>query len=154
MTEWDLSCPDWEDRLRTGRPLVPNLPLDQALADRAVAIFNKLCLPDVKGTPPLAEAAGDWFRSIVAALFGSYDVATESRAIQEIFNLVPKKNAKTTNGAALMMTALLMNERPRAEFILIGPTQEISNLAFGQATGMINADPEKFCRNGSTSRSI
>ena len=43
--------------------------------------------------------------------------------MRENFNLVPKKNSKTTNGAALMMTALLMNRRPRAEFLLTGPTR-------------------------------
>ena len=46
---WDLSCPDWEDRLRTGRPLVPDLPLNQAEGDRAVAVLNKLRLADVPG---------------------------------------------------------------------------------------------------------
>ena len=40
-----------------------------------------------------------------------------------------------------MLTALLMNSRPRAEFLLVGPTQAIADLAFGQAVGMVQADP-------------
>ncbi|MFZ3483901.1 terminase large subunit [Sphingomonas sp. 3-13AW] len=114
--------------------------LDQAEAERAVAIFNKLRLPDVPGQPTLAEAAGEWQRDIVRVLFGTLDPDTRARILREIFALVPKKNAKTTGGAAIMMTALLMNERPRAEFVLVGPTQEVADTAFQQAAGMVDAD--------------
>jgi phage terminase large subunit-like protein len=139
---WDLSCKDWEARLRNGRSLVPDLSLNKDEADRAVAIFNKLRLPDVPGTPAFESAAGDWFRDIVRAVFGSYDVVTSHRLVREIFLLIPKKNSKTTNGAGLMMTATVMNRRPRADFLFAGPTQAISDLAFSQAVGMIEADDE------------
>lgn len=140
---WDFSCPDWFDRLRAGRSLVPDLPLDKVEADRAVSIFDKLCLPDVPGRPALKEAAGPWQRDIVRAVFGSLD-GDSARQVPEIFALVPKKNSKTTGGAAIMVTALLMNRRPRAEFILVGPTQEVAELAFNQAAGMIDADPDGY----------
>lgn len=91
----------------------------------------------------MAEAAGDWFRDIVGALFGSLDDAG-TRHVREIFALVPKKNSKTTGGAGIMVTALLVNQRPRAEFLLVGPTQEIADLAYQQAAGMIAADPEGY----------
>lgn len=91
---WDLSCPDWRDRLKDGRPLVPDLPLWQEQALRAVRIFNKLRIYDVPGTPTMEEASGDWFRAIVAALFGSLDPVTKERLIRELFLLVPKKNSK------------------------------------------------------------
>ena len=65
---WLLACPDWQDRIRTGQSLVPDLPLDEQAAARAVAVFHKLRLPDVPGKPFLKEAAGDWFRDIVRAL--------------------------------------------------------------------------------------
>lgn len=138
---WRFACPNWEVRLREGRSLVPELPLDKAEAERAVGIFDKLRLPDVAGQPPMAEAAGDWFRDIVRAAFGSLDAESGTRQISEIFALVPKKNSKTTGGAGIMITALLMNERPRAEMWFVGPTQEIADLAFSQAVGMIEADP-------------
>ena len=48
----------------------------------------------------LAEAAGDWFHEIVATLFGA--LADGNRLVREVFCLVPKKNSKTTNSAALM----------------------------------------------------
>lgn len=136
---WDFACPDWEQRLREGRSLLPDLPLDEAEASRAVAMFNNLRLPDVPGQPLMANAAGEWARDIVRPIFGS--MVAGQRQVREIFALVPKKNAKTTNGAGVGMTALLMNERPRADFVLVGPTQEIADTAFQQASGMIDADP-------------
>ena len=125
---WDLAVPDWRERIRAGQSLLPALPdLDRAQAKRAIAIFNKLRLPDVPGTPPLAEAGGEWFREIVGALHGSVRPGTRERMIREVFLLAPKKSSKTSYGAALMETTLLMNERPRAEFLLIAPTVSLAH---------------------------
>jgi phage terminase large subunit-like protein len=99
-----------------------------------------LRLPDVPGQPPLKDAAGEWQRDLVRAIFGSVD-QTGLRCLREFFVMVPKKNSKTTAGASIMVAALLMNERPRAEFLLIAPTLEIADLAFRQAAGMIEVDP-------------
>lgn len=140
---WDFSCPDWQQRLIAGRTLIPSLPLDVSEAGRAVAIFNRLRLPDVLGQPALKTAAGEWQRDIVRAIFGSLD-EDNKRQVPELFAMVPKKNSKTTAGAAIMLTALLMNKRPRAEFLLVGPTHEVADLAFQQASGMIDADPDGF----------
>ena len=137
-----LACPDWQDRLQSRRSLVPEIRIDAALARRAVTIFDKLRLPDVPGQPLLADAAGDWFRDIVRALHGSINKETGNRDVREVFLLVPKKNSKTTNGAALMLTSLLINKRPNAEFLLIAPTQPITQIAFDQVAGMIEADPK------------
>lgn len=141
MTTLDFSCPDWRERLRDGRSLVPFAPLNPDDAARAVAIFDRLRLPDVEGRPPLSDAAGDWFRDIVAVLFGSYDPEVALRLVCDVFLLVPKKNSKTTNGAALMLVALLFTSRPQARFGLFAPTQEISDIAFLAASGMVAADP-------------
>lgn len=139
---WDLSCPDWATRLREGRPPIPDLDLFHQEADMAVRLFNALRLPDVPGLPKMRDAAGDWFRAIVAAVFGSVDPATRERVIREFFVLVGKGNSKTTNSAGLMLVAMLMIPRPRAEYLFVGPTQAISDLAFAQAVGMIDADDE------------
>lgn len=139
---WNTACPDWKERLLAGRPLVPELPLFKAEADRALRVFKRLRLPDVNGTPTMAEACGEWFFPIVAALFGSYDPAANVRMIQEFFWLIPKGNSKSSNGGAIMVVALIVNRRPRAEFLLIAPTKEIANIAFDQADGTIRLDPE------------
>lgn len=139
---WDLSCRDWADRLKAGQSLVhPDLPLDLVAGQRAVAVFNKLRLADVPGTPTLAEAGGDWFREPLRALFGSVDPVTRMRMIREIFFLISKKNSKTTNGALLMLTALLLNQRPMASFIMTAPVQDVTELAFSAASGAIALDP-------------
>jgi phage terminase large subunit-like protein len=142
VTDWSLACPDWRERIRAGRSLLPPLPgLNEAEAARAVESFNELRLPDVRGRPKLERAGGDWFRDIVRALHGSYDPETGVRHIREVFVLAPKKSSKTTYSAALMLTSLLLNRRPQAEFILIAPTQEVTDVAFSQAVGMVEADP-------------
>lgn len=141
--EWNFACPDWVERLKAGKSILPDLPLNSALADKAVAIFNNLRIPDIEKQPRFAEAGGDWYRDIVRALLGSLD-EDGVRHVPEIFALIGKKNSKTTNSGGLMLTALLVNEVPRGEFLFIGPTQEISDLAFQQAAGMIDADPEGY----------
>ena len=142
MLAWSTACLDWEKRIVAGETLVPDLPLFRAEAARALRIFNRLRLPDVEGQPRLADAVGDWFKSIVAALFGSFDTSTGRRLIQEVFCLVPKKNGKSTNAAAVMVVAAIMTRRPEAEFLLIAPTKEIADISFRQAAGMIKIDPE------------
>lgn len=134
----NLSRPDWRKRIRAGNLLPDVAPVDAGLAARAVAYFDALRIPDVLGTPLLRDACGDWFRDIVAMLFGSLDPETKTRLIREVFLLVPKKNGKTTMGAALMLVAVLLNERPNAEFLIVAPTKDIAGLAFRQASGMVN----------------
>lgn len=138
---WDTSCKDWEDRLLSGRAPIPDLPLFQNQAALGLRCFKRLHLPDVIGTPRMGDAAGEWFFQIVAALFGSYDVAANRRMIQELFLLVPKKNMKSTGAAGIMVTAAIINRRPEAEFTLVAPTKEVTGIAFNQAKGIIKRDP-------------
>jgi phage terminase large subunit-like protein len=145
---WDTSCPDWEARLLAGKSLVPKLPLFKKEADLALRVFKSLRLPDVIGTPTMEEACGEWFFPIVQALFGSYNPKTHVREIQEIFQLIPKGNSKSSNGGAVMLTALVLNQRPEAEFLFIAPTIEIASIAYKQAKGTIrlNEDMQAFCQ--------
>ncbi|NJC06527.1 phage terminase large subunit-like protein [Sphingomonas kaistensis] len=139
---WSTACPDWQRRLEAGESLVPDLPLFEEERDRALRIFDRLRLPDVIGTPAMSDAAGDWFRDIVAALFGSYDAEANRRMVQELFLLVPKKNGKSSYAAAIMVVAMIVNRRPSAEFLLIAPTKEIAGIAYRQAKGIIKLDEE------------
>jgi phage terminase large subunit-like protein len=142
VSNWDTSCVDWEARLLSGRSLVPDLPLFEKEAEVALRCFKRLRLPDVIGTPRMADACGPWFFPIVAALFGSYDKLTNVRHIQEVFQLVPKGNSKSSNGGAVMVTAIICNKRPEAEFLFIAPTMEIASIAYKQAKGTIRLDEE------------
>ena len=139
---WSTALPDWERRLLAGKSLVPSgLPLNEAEASKAVRVFNRLRVPDVIGQPRFETAAGGWFRDIVRVLFGALDEAGSRRWVQEGFLLVPKKNAKSTQAAGLMLTAMIMNRRPNDEAMFLAPTKEIADICFGQAEKMIKADP-------------
>jgi hypothetical protein len=134
---WNLSTPDWQNRIRAGQSLIPDMPLlDKVAAERAVNVFDRLRLPDVTGKPLLKDAAGDWFRDIVRAWLRRRGGAHGPRAVFAGY----EKSSKTSYGAALMLTSLLINERPKAEFLLIAPTQPIAEIAFNQVEGMIAAD--------------
>jgi phage terminase large subunit-like protein len=139
---WDLSCTDWESRMRQGRSLVPDLPLNQEEAEFGLSFFDELKLPDVPELPRLGDAAGGWFREIVKVTFGSWFPLEQRRYIRDILTMAPKGQSKTSYSAALMLTAMLMNKRPEAEALFIGPTQSISDRAYDQAAGMIDASPE------------
>ncbi|WP_316188314.1 MULTISPECIES: terminase TerL endonuclease subunit [unclassified Bradyrhizobium] len=139
---WDTSCPDWEDRIRDGRSLVPDLPLFADEADMGLAFFDELRLPDVNGTPRLGDAAGQWFRDLVRAVFGSWDPVNRVRMIRDFFALVPKGSSKTTYSAALMIVAMLMNGRPRGTALFLGETQAVADRAYEQAVGMIEESPD------------
>lgn len=138
---WSFACPDWAERLAAGQSLLPDMPLDVEAAALAVRVFNTLRLPDVAGHPQLLDAAGDWQREPVAALFGSIDESGRRR-VQQPFVMVPKKSNKTTGAAAVMLTALILEQSPLQAYRMYGPTQAISERGFFQANGMIEADAE------------
>jgi len=137
-----LAVPDWEDRIRRGLSLVPAINVNPTEQRRAIKMFERLRLPDVPGQPTLEDGCGDWFKEIVGGVLGSIDPITLARIIRGLFLLAPKKSSKTTYGAGMMMTALLMNRRPNGGFLLTGPTHDISEIAYGAAYGMIEADDE------------
>jgi phage terminase large subunit-like protein len=139
---WSTALPDWKERIRAGASLVPDLPLYDAVAEKALRIFKRLRVPDIIGTPTYGEACGQWVFDLVRAIFGSYDPETKRRALREFFLLVPKKNGKSSIAAAIIVTAAILNERPEAELLLIAPTMRIAGIAFKQAVGIIRLDPE------------
>lgn len=139
---WDTSCRDWKDRITSRKSLIPDLPLFEDEAARALRVFKRLRMPDVIGTPTNGEACGEWVFDIVKAIFGSYDAEARRRMIREFFVLIPKKNGKSSLAAAIMVTAAIVNRRPAAELLLIAPTKKIADIAFNQAAGIIKLDPE------------
>ncbi len=147
---FSFSCPDWEEKLRRGETPIPSIDIDEVEAQCAVDFYDKLRLPDVPGQPTLGEVSGEWFRDILRAAFGAVrkvdlkgttGIVTLHRMVGELFILVPKKNSKTTNSAALGIVWLLMNTRPNVDGIIVGPTQEVADKCFEQASAMIKLDP-------------
>lgn len=139
---WSTACPDWADRIVKGASLIPELPLFEEEAARALRVFKRLRVPDIVGTPTYGEVCGEWVFDLVRAIFGSYDPVTRRRMIREFFLLIPKKNGKSSIAAAIMVTAAIVNRRPAAELLLIAPTKKIADIAYKQAAGLIRLDPE------------
>ena len=135
MTTWDTSCPDWAERLRAGRSIIP-APIFPERAAEALEVFKALKIVDAPGSPTFGESCEQWVFDIVASVFGAYDAESGRRLITEWFILVPKKNSKSTIAAGIMMTALVLNWRQSAEFSILAPTIEIANNSFNPARDM------------------
>jgi phage terminase large subunit-like protein len=139
---WDTSRVDWEERLLGGKSLLPDLPLFENEAAKAIRIFKRLRVVDVEGRPRMGDIAAEWVFDFVGAIFGCYDPVEKARMIQDFFLLIAKKNSKSTLAAGIMLTALIMNRRDFGEYLIIAPTKEIADNSFKPAYGMIKADPE------------
>lgn len=135
------ACLDWAERLQDGRSIIPP-PIFPDQAAQALAVFKELRIVDAPGSPTFGESCAPWVFDLVACIFGSYDVESGRRLITEFFVLIPKKNAKSTIAAGIMMTALILNWRQSAEFTILAPTIEVAGNSFGPSRDMVQRDEE------------
>jgi phage terminase large subunit-like protein len=142
IPKWNTACPDWEKRVLNGESLITFPPIFPEEADAALDILGELVLVDVLGKPTMREASRQWVNDFVSAIFGAYDPESGKRLITEFFLLISKKNGKSTDAAAIMLTALIRNWRESAEFLILAPTVEIASNSFSPASDMVKADPE------------
>ena len=142
MKKLTTACLDWEKRVINGESLISFPPLFPKEAESALDILGELILVDVLGKPTMRQASRPWVIDFVSSIFGAYDVETGVRLIQEFFLLISKKNGKSTDAAAIMLTALIRNWRESAEFTILAPTVEIANNSFFPARDMVRADEE------------
>jgi phage terminase large subunit-like protein len=140
--DWTTSCPDWQSRIMAGQGLIPFAPLFPQVADHALSVFKELHLVDVPGRPNYGEVGRQWLFDFVSSIFGAYDDESGRRLIQEFFLLISKKNSKSSGAAGIMLTALALNWRDSAEFLILAPTVEIARNSFDPARDMIKADPD------------
>lgn len=140
--EWSTAQPDWRERILAGKSLVPFPPLFPSEAAEALQYFNALKVVDVAGEPTFGEIARPWVTDFVAAIFGACDPETGRRLIREFFLLISKKNGKSTLAAGIMITALLLNWRKSAEFIILAPTIKVANNSAKAAMDMVTNDPD------------
>lgn len=137
---WTTACPDWEKKILAKESLIACEPLYPDEAELALNVFKKLTLVDVAGKPKVGQVTGQWVFDFVSAVFGAYDYESNERLINEFFLLISKKNTKSTLAAGIMLTAIILNDRHSAEFIIIAPTKEVADNSFKPIRDMIRAD--------------
>ena len=137
---WTTACPDWEKKILAKESLIACKPLYPDEADMALNVFKKLTLVDVAGKPKVGEVTGQWVLDFVGVIFGAYDYEKNERLINEFFLLISKKNTKSTLAAGIMLTAIILNDRHSAEFIILAPTKEVADNSFKPIRDMIRED--------------
>lgn len=141
---WTTSCYDWRDRIRAGTPLTPCTPLFPTAAESGMDVFRQLQIVDAGVT--FADSR-PWISEFAESIFGSYcDVPGHPdegrRLIKTFFMLISKKNTKSTLAAGIMLTVLIQNWRPEAEFLILAPTKEVADNSFKPMRAAIEADEE------------
>lgn len=151
---WSTACPDWEDRIREGRSLVPFPPIFPDQAERGLRVFRGLPVVDVNHPeglideygrpvhPTVAEVCREWAMEIAGAIHGAYDAETGERLIREALIKVPKKNWKSGLAASLMLSLMVLNWRQSNEAGIIAPSKDTADNVFRPMKDAINADPE------------
>lgn len=142
MRNWSTACPDWKERIVKREPLITAPVLFPEVASYAREVYNSLRMVDAPGSPLLSEVTRQWIYDFNDRIFGSYDPESGRRMITEFFMLISKKNAKSTNAAGIGMTALTLNWRESAEFIILSPTIEVAGNSFKPAADMVRKDEE------------
>lgn len=141
LKNWSTCLEDWQSKIVNEESLIPCPPLNKQVADIAVKIFKSLILVDFyKKT--LGEVCKQWVFDFVAVIFGAYDPIERERYIKEFFLLIAKKNSKSTIASGIMLTAIILNERHSAQFVIVSPTKETSESSFRPVADMIKADPK------------
>ncbi len=136
MPEWTTACPDWADRLRSGRSIIPP-PIFPEEAEAGLSVMRELRIVDAPDSPKIGDASGQWVFDLAASIFGAYDAESGRRLITEWFVMLPKKNFKSGLAASIMLTMLIRNWRKSAEFTILAPTLEVANNSFGPAKDMV-----------------
>lgn len=152
--QWTTACPDWRDRIRAGRSLVPCAPIFPAQAEAGLEVFRSLYVVDVPHPlglvdddgnavkPTVADISREWVMELAGVIHGAYDVTTGERLIREVLLKVPKKNWKSGFAASLMLSLMVLNWRPSNEAAIIAPTKDTADNVFRPMRDAIKADPE------------
>lgn len=141
--QWTTACVDWQTRIVNAETMTPCAPLFPTAAAHGMRIFDALQM--VSANMTFGETR-PWVREFAASIFGAYcDVKGHPdegrRLIRTFFMLISKKNGKSETAAGIMLTALILNWRKEAEYLILSPTKEVADNSWKPIRAAINADP-------------
>lgn len=132
----------------------PNAKFIETKANRAVE-FIEICCRHVKG-----ELAGQpfllapWQREIIRGMFGWERRDNHTRLFREVYIEVPRKNGKSSMGAAIALYLLFADGEQGAEIYSCAADTDQAAIIFGVAKGMVEQDPDLKSVSESWRRSI
>lgn len=141
---WTTACKDWQTRIVNDQTLTPCAPLFPTAAAAGMQVFDALKMVSAGIT---FGQVRPWVREFAASIFGAYcDVPGHPdegrRLINKFFMLISKKNGKSETAAAIMLTAIILNWRPEAEYIILSPTKEVADNSWKPLKAAVEADDE------------
>jgi len=142
MLAWSTACIDWRERIIAGKSLLPCPPLFPEEAEAALAVFRDLPIVDVMGKPSFGDIGRPWTFDLPAAVFGAYNPETGRREINQFFELIAKKNTKSTRAAGIMLTELIRNDRYSAQYTILAPTIEVAKNSAEPAMDFVAEHPD------------
>lgn len=154
MEAWTTACPDWRERIKQGRSLMPCGPLFPEQARAGMEVFNSLLAVGIPNPdnevdelgrpkpPTYGQVCRPWISEIAEVIHGAYDAETGERLIREALIKVPKKNWKSGFVAGLILSLMVLNWRQSNEAAVIAPTKETADNVFKPLRDAVKADPE------------
>ena len=120
---------------------------DKKEADRAVAFIETMirhCKGDLTGQLLKLE---DWQKDdIIRPLFGWKNKETGLRKYRQIYCCIPRKNGKSTLGAAIALYILFADSERGAEVFSCAGDRNQAGIIFNIAKSMVEMSPELFQR--------
>ncbi len=109
-------------------------------ADRVITWIERYCCHTKGEWAGKALLLEDWQKDIVRDIFGPRD-ATGARLVRTSLVGIPRKNGKSTLGAALALYLLIGDGEPGAEVYSVASDREQARIVFGIAQEMVRAGP-------------
>lgn len=83
-----------------------------------------------------------WFADIVRDLWGWRRASDGTRRFRVVYVWIPRKNAKSTNAAAVALMLLVGDAEPGGQVYCIASTEDQAQIVFRFASNMVNMSPE------------